>query len=254
MRLTATRLLRQASRWLALAAALGLPASAIASDSADGAPRGVNPRDLVSKLDLIFKRDVFDGGVAVNSWTLKYDRALGTRWGVAAELPFAQSRTPWGITSGLSESKLKFRRVTTEGRFSWLLGGEFVLPTAEHAALGSGTWQVNPSAGVVYAVSPQVFAFGGVQRFQSISEEAGRLPVRQNQARLLVARVSPKGWWVMGDLKATRDLVADADLLDVEVEAGRMVTASTAFSVRLAGSGMDSPRSSGVVVNYRILF
>lgn len=241
-------------RLVALAGILGLPASAGASDATDGAPRGVNPRDLVSKLDLIFKRDVFEGGVAVNSWTLKYDRALGTRWGMAVELPFAQSRTPWGITSGLSESKLKFRHVTTRGKLSWVVGGEFVIPTAEHASLGSGTWQANPSAGVVYAVSPQVFAFGGVQRFQSLSEESGRLPVRQNQARVLLARVSPRGWWVMGDLKATRDLVTDADLLDIEVEAGRMLNASTALSVRLADSAWDSPRTSGVVVNYRILF
>lgn len=238
---------------LAFAAVATLPASVRAEDG-DGAPRGVNPSELVSKLDVIFKRDVFDGGVAVNSWTLKYDRALGERWGMAVELPFAQSRTPWGMTNGLSESKLKLRRVSSQGRLSWVTGAEFVIPTAEHAALGSGTWQVNPSAGVVVAVSPQVFAFAGLQRFQSVSEEAGRASVRQNQGRLLAARVSPAGWWVMGDLKFTRDLVADADLLDAEIEAGRMLTRSTALSVRLGRSGLDSPRSSGVVVNYRFLF
>lgn len=238
---------------LLLGAAAGVPTCALAQEG-DASPRGVNPSELVSKLDVIFKRDVFDGGVAINSWTLKYDRALGERWGVAVELPYAQARTPWGMTDGVSESKLKLRRVATQGRLSWVMGAEFVLPTAEHAALGSGTWQVNPSAGVVYAVSPQVFAFAGLQRFQSVSEESGRAPVRQNQARLLAARVSPAGWWVMGDFKFTRDLVADADLLDAEVEAGRMLTRSTALSVRLGRSGIDSPRSSGVVVNYRLLF
>lgn len=238
---------------LTLVATVAL-APCVQAESADAAPRGVNPSELVSKLDLIFKRDVFDGGVAINSWTLKYDRALGERWGMAVELPFAQYRAPGGMTNGLSESKLKFRRVASHGRLSWVTGAEFVLPTAEHAALGSGTWQVNPSAGVVYAFSPSIFAFAGVQRFQSVSEEAGRASVRQNQARLLAARVSPAGWWLMTDLEFTRDLVADADLLDVEFEAGRMLTSSTALSLRVGRSGLDSPRSSGVVVNYRLLF
>jgi hypothetical protein len=245
-----TRLLIGIALCLAAGSAWGTEPGA----PADGTPRGVNPRDLVSKLDVIFKWDDFDQDVSITSWTLKYDRPLGERWGIAVELPYAEVRTPLGFTNGLSETKVKFRRVATSGRISWVAGTELVLPTAEHDELGSGTWQVSPSVGAVYAVSPQVFAFAGVQRFQSVATEAGRLPVRQNQARLLAARVSPQGWWLMGDLKFTRDLVQDTDALDLEVEAGRMMSARTALSVRLGTSGIDSTRRSGLVLNYRRLF
>lgn len=239
---------------LLLAAAAGLTAlPAWASEGAGGGAPGVNPKDLVTKVDLIFKRDVFEGGVAINSWTFKYDRPIGPQLGIAVELPYAQFRTAGGIVDGMSESKFKLRYVNTQGRVSWVAGGEVVLPTESDPLLGSGTWQVNPSAGAVYAVSPTVFAFAGVQRFQSIDRDTGREPVRQNQARLLAARVSPSGWWVLADGKFTRDLVADADLVDLELEVGRMLGASTALSVRAATSAQDSPRTSGVVVNLRFL-
>lgn len=218
-----------------------------------GAP-GVNPKDLVTKLDLIFKRDVFDGGVAINSWTLKYDRPLTASLGMALELPYAEFRRQGQVVGGMAESKFKLRHVTTRGRVSWVAGGEIVIPTETDPLLGSGTWQVNPSAGAVYAVSPTVFAFAGVQRFQSVDRDAGRDPVRQNQVRLLAARVSPSGWWLLGDAKATRDLVQRATLTDLELEAGRMLSRSTALSLRVGRSGLDSTRDFGVVANFRVLF
>jgi hypothetical protein len=239
---------------LLLAAAAALAANPVlaADDAGTGAP-GVNPKDLVTKVDLIFKRDLFEGGVAINSWTFKYDRPIGPQLGIAVELPYAQFRTAGGVVDGAAESKFKLRHVSTRGRLSWVAGGEVVLPTESDPLLGSGTWQVNPSAGAVYAVSPTVFAFAGVQRFQSVDRDPGRAPVRQNQARLLAARVSQSGWWLLADGKYTRDLVADADLLDLEFEVGRMLGPATALSVRAATSGLDSTRTSGVVVNLRFL-
>jgi hypothetical protein len=215
-------------------------------------PRGVNPKDLVAKLDLLFKRDVFDG-YAINSWTLKYDLPLSPRWGTAIELPYAEFRTADRVVRGMSETKLKLRHVSTDGRLSWVAGGEVVVPTARDPRLGSGTWQVNPSVGAVWMVSPTTFLFGGVQRFQSLREDTGRAPVRQNQLRALGARVSAAGWWLLGDAKYTRDLVADHNGLDLEVEYGRMIGATRAVSVRAATSTLDSTRDFGVVVDFRFL-
>lgn len=231
-----------------------LAGAGIASATDAGGAPGVNPKDLVTKLDLIFKRDVFDGGVAIHSWTLKYDRPLSASLGVAIELPYAEFRQAGRMVGGMAESKFKLRHVATQGRISWVAGGEVVVPTETDPLLGSGTWQVNPSVGAVHALSPTVFTFAGVQRFQSVDHDRGRDPVRQNQLRLLAARVSPAGWWLLGDTKLTRDLIADADLLDVEVEVGRMLSRSTALSLRAGTSGADSTRDFGVVANFRVLF
>ena len=250
----AMNLLRSTPALLMLcAAAAGMPCLARAEGAEAGGAPGVNPKDLVTKVDLIFKRDVFDGGVGINSWTFKYDRPLTSNFGIAVELPYAEFRRAGDIVGGMAESKFKMRYVNTQGRVSWVAGGEIVIPTETDPLLGSGTWQVNPSVGAVYAVSPTIFTFAGIQRFQSVDRDSGRLPVRQNQARFLAARVSPAGWWLLGDAKVTRDLVADADLLDLEVELGRMLNRTTALSVRAGTSGLDSARSSGVVVNLRFL-
>lgn len=223
------------------------------ADSQQGGAPGVNPKDLVSKIDLIFKRDVFEGGIGINSWTFKYDRPLSSQLGIAVELPYAEVRRAGSVVGGMAESKLKFRYVNTQGRLSWVAGGEIVVPTESDPLLGSGTWQVNPSVGAVYAFSPAVFGFFGVQRFQSVDRDAGRDPVRQNQLRLLAARVSPAGRWVLGDAKLSRDLVAHANSLDFEIEVGQMLGRSTALSLRAGTSALDSARTFGVVVNLRFL-
>lgn len=224
-----------------------------ADDGTRGAAPGVNPKDLVTKLDLIFKRDVFDGGAAINSWTMKFDRPLTPQLGMAIELPYAEFRTAGTVVGGMAESKFKLRYVQTQGRLSWVGGGEVVIPTESDPLLGSGTWQVNPSVGAVYALSPSVFAFAGIQRFQSLHRDAGRPAVRQNQLRLLAARVSPAGWWLLGDAKYSDDRVQHANLLDLELEAGRMLTDRLALSLRAGTSALDSPRDLGVVVNFRVL-
>lgn len=240
---------------LAVAHVLALllaPATVLHAEESAG-PRGVNPRDLVSKLDLLFKRDVFDG-YAINSWTLKYDQPISPSWGMAVELPYAEFRTSGRTVRGMSETKLKARHVATDGRLSWVAGGEIVVPTARDPRLGSGTWQFNPSVGAVWMLRPTTFVFGGVQRLQSLDEEAGRAPVRQNQVRMLAAQVSPAGWWLLGDVKYTRDLVARADGLDYEIEYGRMLDASRGVSLRIGTSGLDALRDFGVVVDLRFLF
>jgi hypothetical protein len=244
---------RRAAVALPLLATLFVPVVAKADTGAGGGAPGVNPKDLVSKVDLIFKRDLFDGGVGINSWTFKYDRPLTSRIGIAVELPYAEFRRVGEVIGGMAESKFKLRYVSTQGRLSWVAGGEIVLPTESDPLLGSGTWQVNPSVGAVYAFSPAVFGFLGVQRFQSVDRDADRAAVRQNQLRLLAARVWPEGRWVLGDAKIGRELVAGADLLDVEVEVGQMLGRSTALSVRAGTSALDSARTFGVVVNLRFL-
>lgn len=227
--------------------------SARAADDG-GAPKGVNPKDLVTKVDVIARRDSLRGGVTLDSFTLKYDRGLDANWGIALEVPLARFRAPGLSASGLSETKVKFRRVENLPWGAFLVGGEFVLPTESKALLGSGKWQVNPSVGAVVSLTPTVFAFAGYQHFFSVAGRDNAPKINQSQPRLLLAKTSAAGWWLMSDFKYTVDHETSAKTFDAEFEAGRMVARDWALSLRLIESSMDSTRRWGAVVVVRHLF
>lgn len=244
---------RAATALLGVAAALAL-ACPTARAEADSAPKGVNPKDLVTKVDLIARRDSLEGGATLDSLTLKYDRGLDEHWGVAIEVPLARFSAPGLSQTGLAESKVKFRRVTNESWGAWLVGGEFVLPTNDKPSLGSGKWQVNPSFGAVMSVTPTIFVFTGYQHFFSVAGKDSAPDINQSQPRLLAAVTSPRGWWLMGDFKYTIDHERKGETFDAEFEAGRMIARDWAMSVRLIDSFGDSSRRWGAVAVLRHLF
>jgi hypothetical protein len=220
----------------------------------DGAPKGVNPKDLVTKIDVIARHDTFEGGVRLDTLTFKYDMALNQNWGLAVEVPIGRFKAPGLSESGIAESKVRFRRVENTAWGAWLVGGEFVLPTDSKRSLGSGKWQINPSTGVVLSVTPTVFAFVGYQHFFSVAGRDDAPKVNQSQPRLLFAKTSAAGWWLMTDLKYTRDHETSKSTWDAEFEAGRMVARDWALSVRLIESGGDSTRKWGALTTVRHLF
>ena len=244
--------LLQASRCAALALAAFAAMPALAQD--EGTPKGVNPKDLVTKIDVIARRDAFEGGIKLDSLTLKYDRGLNEKWGIAIEVPLARFSAPGLSESGTAESKVKFRRVANRPWGAWMLGGEFVLPTDSKRSLGSGKWQVNPSAGVVVSLTPTVFAFAGYQHFFSVAGRDDAPTINQSQPRVIVAKTSAAGWWLMADLKYTVDHETSAKTFDTELEAGRMISRDWALSMRLIESGIDSTRRWGAVAVLRHLF
>lgn len=234
----------------------GLVAAVCTTVSAQesGSPKGVNPKDVVTKVDVIVRRDRFEGGVTLDSLTAKYDVGLNERWALAIEVPLAKFSAPGVSESGLSESKLKLRRVENTEWGALIGGAEFVLPTNRADALGSGKWQFNPSVGAVFSLSPTVFAFTGYQHFWSVAGSDFAARINQSQPRLLVAKTSPAGWWLMGDFKYTLDHETHGKTVDTEFEAGMMVARDWALSVRLIKSGLDSQRRWGAVAVVRHLF
>jgi hypothetical protein len=240
----------------AAALALVLALSAAPSRAADegAGPKGVNPKDLVTKIDVIARRDSLKGDITLDSVTLKYDRGLDEHWGIALEVPLARFSAPGVSQSGLAESKLKFRRVENLPWGAFLVGGEFVLPTESQRLLGSGKWQVNPSVGAVLSLTPTIFAFGGYQHFFSVAGRDDAPKINQSQPRILVAKTSAAGWWLMSDLKYTYDHESSTKTIDTEIEAGRMVARDWAVSLRVIDSALDSTRRWGAVVVLRHLF
>jgi hypothetical protein len=238
---------------IAMAGAQLAAAPAALADDAS-APKGVNPKDLVTKVDVIARRDSFDGGIRLDSLTMKYDRGLDEHWAMAIEVPLARFTAPGLAETGLAESKVKLRRVSNRPWGAWIAGGELVVPTNQKSALGSDRWQVNPSFGAVMSVTPNIFVFTGYQHFFSVAGRDTAPDVNQSQPRLLAALTSPRGWWLMGDFKYTLDHKADTETFDAEFEAGRMIARDWAVSVRLIDSYLDSTRRWGAVAVVRHLF
>lgn len=220
----------------------------------DNTPKGVNPRDNITKVDLIYRHEASSGGGRINAIALKYDRALTASLGANIEIPVIRFSAPGIAESGIGDTELRLRYVRNDGAISWVAAAEVVTPTASSDFLGKGKWQLNPGFGAVYAVSRTTFVYAGYKHLLSVGGDSARPDINRSQPRLLAAITSPQGWWVLGDLKFTRDHKARTDGLDIEAEAGRMLSRDVAVSFRLGTSALDSPRSRMLSLNVRHLF
>jgi hypothetical protein len=234
------------------AAALGLAlANTPSASAASGAP-GVNPKDNITKVEVFAKSDRLDGGASLHAVAVKYDHAFDTSTGANVEVPLIRVDVPGADVSGLGDVALRARHVRTSGPWSVIVAAEAVLPTASKDELGRGKWQLNPVAGVVYALTPTSFAFVGYKHFFSVAGDGDRPGISDMQPRALLARVWEQGYWALADLKYTRALKGDqSEALDLEVEGGAMLAPDLGAWMRVGTSGMDSPRRWGVLFGLR---
>jgi hypothetical protein len=245
----ATRRLKALCAPAAVVALLTLPAPA----QGQGAPRGVNPKDNITKIDVIYTHDELEGDVSIDSLALKYDRALGPNWGMNIELPVVDFSAPGLGETGLGDTNVRLRYVENRGRIAWIGGIEAVAPTASEDVLGTGKWQLNPTGGMVLALSQTAFVFLGYKHILSIAGDDHRADLDQSQPRVLGAVTSPAGWWVLGDLKYTHDWENDSDTLDIEGEYGRMLSPQMALSLRAGTATLDSTKEYKVSLNWRYI-
>lgn len=168
------------------------------------------------------------------------------------ELPLIRVDTGAQTFSGVGDIALRVRHVQSSGPWSALLAGELVLPTAGDDALGSGQWQFNPAAGVVYALSRTSFVFAGYRHVLSLAGDGDRPDISEMQPRVLLARVWERGYWALADLKYTRQLKGSpSETLDLEFEGGAMLSPSVGAWLRVGTSSLDSPRQWGVLFGLR---
>lgn len=190
---------------LALLAAAGRAARA---EEANAAP-GVNPKDNITKTELLFRYDSLDLGDNSQSLTFKYDRAFNANWGGNLEVPIVGYKG-FGINeAGLGDVQARVRYTGQIGTTSIILGGEFVLPTASDDALGRGKYQFNPAVGAVVPLSQTAFVYFGYKHYFSVGGDDDRADINESQPRILAAYTSPKGWWVLGDVKYTKSWEGD---------------------------------------------
>lgn len=229
--------------------------TAVAQQSPDSAVAGVNPKDNITKFEVLYKYDDLKSGASINSLTLKYDTALNKEWGVNFEAPIVYYRGFGRDDAGLGDVQARLRYVKSLGQVTFLAGAELVAPTATEDTLGRGKWQSNPVVGAVYAFSPTVFAFAGYKHFWSFAGDDERSAVNESQPRLIMAYTDPQGWWLLGDVKYTKSWESPRpEVVDTEVEIGQMLGRSTGVWVRGGTSFLDTSREFGVNLGIRQIF
>jgi hypothetical protein len=210
----------------------------VTATAQSGEARGVNPADNISKIELLPKVSVVDdaAGVSVTTFTLKYDRAIRGIYGINLELPLTRFESPSRSRNGVADLNVRGRAQFRMGRWTGIVGVEGVIPVATDDTLGSGKFQVNPTAVAVYPFSRSVFLALIAKQFVSVAGDDERADLRQGLYRALVAYSSPKGWWVLGDpqLYVDYDSAGRKDF-QLEAEAGKMVGPMTGVWLRGGG-------------------
>jgi hypothetical protein len=227
---------------------------AVDDHTEEGIAKGVNPKDNITKCDLIGKYDHYDDRINISSLALKYDRALGAIFGVNLEVPMVAVESPEVSKNGLGDILLRGRAVRSYDHTTIIAAAELVFPTASDDVLGAGKWQINPVLGAVHMLSPTLFCFAGYKHITSFAGDDDRFDLNQSQPRALMAYTSYNGWWVLADGKYTFDWNLETNVFDLEAEAGQMLNHSIAISGRVGTSFLDSTREFGMSINLRYLF
>lgn len=223
------------------------------AQEADTVAKGVNPSDNITKTELIYRFDSLDAADYTQSVTFKYDKAFNERWGGNIEIPIVSFKG-FGIDdTGFGDIQARLRYSTKIGNMTALLGGEIVLPTATEDSLGRGKYQFNPVVGAVAPLSQTSFLFLGYKHFWSFAGDDARPKINESQPRAILGYTSPKGWWLLGDLKYTKSWENKTELLDVELEYGRMIGPSTGVWARVGTSALDSDREAMVLFGVRFI-
>lgn len=215
--------------------------------------KGVNPKDNITKFEVILRHDTLDAADKTQSFTLKYDRAFNARWGGIIEVPFVGFEGFGDEHTGLGDVQARLRYTYPAGKLTWIAGAELVLPTAAQDSLGRGKYLINPTVGLVLPLGQTAFLFAGYKHLLSFAGDEDRPDVNESQPRLIVGYTSPRGWWLLGDAKYTKSWETDAELLDLEVEYGRMVGPSTGVWARIGTSMLDSDRDSMLLLGVRFI-
>lgn len=224
------------------------------ADAQQTAP-GVNPKDNITKAEVIIQYNNLEGGFDAATLAFKYDLAFNSNWGANVELPVTHFSGPGLNATDIGDLNLRARNVQTSGRISLLSAVELVVPTAGSEFTGTGRWQINPVVGAVYAFDQQTFAFAGYKHYFSFAGEDSRDEINRSEVRALLARLFANATWTLADLKYTSSHTgAEPQTLDFEIEYGSMISSSTALSGRIGTSFLDSNRDFGFSINIRRIF
>jgi hypothetical protein len=222
-------------RCLSLTSLLVAPLQA---QSGDAEVRGVNPADNLTKFEILPKFSMINDSddISVSTMTFKYDQAIQGVYGVNIELPVGYFDSPFAEEFGIGDLNLRGRYQHRMDRWTFIAGAEAVFPIATDDTLGSGKFQLNPSAVAVYAFSKQTFAAMVAKHSFSIAGESDRDDIVQGLYRVILAHTTSDGWWFLADPQLWVDYEKDSRVhFATEFEIGKMINPTTGIWLRGGG-------------------
>lgn len=209
------------------AAAICVPALGHAQES-----RGVNPADIDSRFDLIYKRVNLSPEGKVDTWTLKYDYKLNNQWGLNFELPVTSKLSAPGLTASGNGDVFARARWIVPGSdgLTYGLSFETVLPAASKDALGTGKYQLNVAGLVVKAWSRSFLTAVALKQITSVAGDSDRAKFSNTEIRLVPVWILQDGWAVTGELRQTWEHRSDQNWQRAEL------TLNKQFNLQWAGS------------------
>ena len=194
--------------------------------------RGVNPADIDSRVDLIYKRVNLSPEGKTDIWTLKYDYKINNQWGLNFELPVAAKlNVPGFSTSGVGDLFARARYIVP-GQDGWTYGLAFegVAPTASKDPLGTGRYQLNVGGLAVKAWSRSFLTAFTLKQYTSLGGDSDRAKFSNTEVRIVPVFILPDGWAVTGDIRQTWEHRSNQSWQRLEL------TLNKQFSSQWAGS------------------
>ena len=236
------------------AAAVGLIALAGGMAQAEQA-RGVNPADIDSRVDVIFKRVALDPDGSAQSLTFKFDYKLGPEWGLNFEFPvYSRLTLPGFHWSGNGDLFARARWIVQAGAWTYGASVETVLPLASEDELGTGRYQLNVAGLVVRAFSPSFLAAGALKQTTGFGGDDTRASISNTEVRLVPVFILPEGWAVTGELRQTWEHRTDFSWQRAEITLNKQFNLNWAGSVSTSRDFSDRRDGGGVSMALKYFF
>lgn len=151
--------------------------------------------------------------------------------------------------TGLGDPKLSVGHVVDGvGRFRWGVGLGCQLDAATEPRFGDGAWAISPIWGGGYQLRPDLEWIAGVQFNGSVSEAAGRTPIRSLDARTAILKSWENHWFALAGWESS------IDFQDQNTHSGTVnLEIGKAFGTRqhwVVSMGMDFPVERAAQENF----
>jgi hypothetical protein len=217
--------------------------------------RGVNPADIDSRVDVIFKRIALDPDGHAQSLTFKYDYKLASEWGLNFEFPLVSRLTLPGLRStGNGDLFARARWIVPAGAWTYGASLETVLPLASQDELGTGRYQLNVSGLVVKAFSASFIAAAALKQTTGLGGDSARAAFSNTEIRLVPVFILPDGWAITGELRQTWEHRTDFSWQRAELTFNKQFDANWAGSLSLGRDRGDRPDDGAISVAVKYFF
>jgi hypothetical protein len=217
--------------------------------------RGVNPADIDSRVDVIFKRVALDPSGSAQSLTFKYDYKLAPEWGLNFELPVVSRLSlPGRQWTGNGDLFARARWIVTAGTWSYGASLETVLPLASKDELGTGRYQLNVAGLLVKVFSPSFIAAGALKQTTGVGGDSARASFSNTEVRLVPVFILPGGWAITGELRQTWEHRTDFSWQRVELTLNKQFDANWAGSMSASRDFSDRRDGGGASVALKYFF